>query len=121
MSKSSKRKPPAAHLAAKAPAVTAADTAPAAVMAARVAKVDPAAAQAVPADAPGMATALAEAELGQPVHVVFPAFSAEPLAFENLLHAHTGSLPRIFGAGGCLSLGARLLFESAPRLPQQLF
>ena len=52
---------------------------------------------------------------------VFRTFSAEPLAFENLLHAHTGSLPRIFGAGGCLWIGTRLLFDSAPRLPQQLF
>lgn len=51
---------------------------------------------------------------------VFRALSAEPLAFENLLHAHTGARPRVFGAGGCLSLGTRLLLASA--LPvEQLF
>jgi flavin-dependent dehydrogenase len=52
---------------------------------------------------------------------VFRAFSAEPLAFENLLQTHTGGMPRIFGAGGCLSLGTRLLLEPAMPCEQQLF
>ena len=51
---------------------------------------------------------------------VFRTLAADPLTFENLLHAHTGGTPRIFGAGGCLSLGTRLL-QSALRVEQQMF
>ncbi len=40
---------------------------------------------------------------------VFRALSADPLAFGNLLHAHTGGTPRIFGTGGCAALAARVL------------
>ena len=40
---------------------------------------------------------------------VFRAFAKEPRAFENLLAAHVGQRPRLFGAGGCAPLCGHLL------------
>ena len=47
---------------------------------------------AVPADAPGLATASVEAELGHPVGEVFASFSDEPLASGSVAQVHAATL-----------------------------
>ena len=46
----------------------------------------------VPADAPGLATAMVETELGRPVGVVFAAFSDEPIASGSVAQVHAATL-----------------------------
>jgi ubiquinone biosynthesis protein len=46
----------------------------------------------VPADAPGLATASVETELGQPVSLLFASFSDEPLASGSVAQVHVATL-----------------------------
>ena len=46
----------------------------------------------VPADAPGLATATVETELGRPVSLAFAAFSDEPLASGSVAQVHAATL-----------------------------